>query len=30
MHTLADDYPVTGIVWDLAAKHKDKWEILPR
>ena len=25
-----DDYPVTGIVWDLAAMHKDKWEILPR
>jgi hypothetical protein len=25
-----DDYPVTGIVWDLAAKHKDRWDILPK
>jgi hypothetical protein len=25
-----DDYPVTGLVWGLAAQHKDRWDILPK
>ena len=25
-----NDYPVTGIVWDFAAQHKNKWDILPK
>ena len=26
----ADDYPVTGFVWKLAEKYKDRWDVLPK
>jgi hypothetical protein len=26
----SDDYPVTGILWELALEHKDRWDLLPK